>query len=129
MCTVGWLVHSHVYMCSCCRFHGRVSQSFSFPRLSASPLPTPPCITAFKLLCSSLSQGWLIDVQKQSTSLNCVSYVPRFSTVSASLKFPFLGEPSDESFQSLVLPQQVRDTSCWSHTLMKPNDIVMWIMI
>lgn len=66
-----------------------------------SPLATPPCITAFKLL-RSLSLSFLIDMQ-QPTSLNCVFYALWFSALSSSLMFPFLGWLNDVCIYCLLL--------------------------
>lgn len=54
-----------------------------------SPLPTPPCITALRLL-RSLFLGFLIDMQ-QPTSLNGVFYALWFSALASPVMFPFLG--------------------------------------
>lgn len=82
-----------VHMCVCVR----VSLLFpwqSFTKLFIlvslfSPLATPPCITALRLL-RSLFLSFLIDMQ-QPTSFNCVFYALWFSALSSSLMFPFLG--------------------------------------
>lgn len=66
-----------------------------------SPLATPPCITALRLL-RSLFLCFLIDMQ-QPTSLNCVFYAPWFSALSSSLVFPFLGWINDVSTASHFL--------------------------
>lgn len=71
-----------------------------------SPLATPPCITALRLL-RSLFLCFLIDMQ-QPTSLNCVFYALWFSALSSSLMFPFLGWLNDVSIYCLLLPRQVR---------------------
>ncbi len=70
-----------------------------------SPLATPPCITALRLL-RSLFLSSLIDMQ-QPTSLNCVFYAPWFSAHSSSLVFPFLGQLNDVSIHCLLLPWRV----------------------
>lgn len=103
-----------MYVCIYACMHARVSLLFPWQRFTKllillslfSPLATPPCITAFRLL-RSLSLSFLIDMQ-QPTSLNCVFYAPWFSALSSSLMFPFLGWLHDVSIYCLLLPWQVR---------------------
>lgn len=104
-----------MYVCVC------VSLLFPWQRFTKlfilvslfSPLATPPCITAFRLL-RSLSLSFLIDTQ-QPTSLNCVFYAPWFSALSSSLMFPFLGWLNDVSICCLFT-SSTSQSSLFIHT-------------
>lgn len=89
-------------------------KAFHFLVSLFSPLATPPCITALRLL-RSLFLSFLIDMQ-QPTSLNCVFYAPWFSALSSSLVFPYLGWLDDVSIYCLLLPRQVRVSFSFTHT-------------
>lgn len=85
-------MHACVIAVSMAEFHKAFHSCLS---LLFSPLATPPCITALRLL-RFLFLSFLIDMQ-QPTSLNCVFYAPWFSALSSSLMFPFLGWLNDVS--------------------------------
>lgn len=114
--------HACMYECvSTCVLSLFPWQSFTKLFFIFSPLTTPPCITAFRLL-RSLFLSFLIDMQ-DPTSLNCVFHAPWFSALSSSLVFPFLGQLSDVSICRLLLPRQVRVPFSFTHMTVKAYKI------